>query len=140
VIPGVALSEFWQLLGNAEQLLQALSLLMLITSLLGSVAMLQVTVAGRRQEIALLRIIGARPLYLFVLLETEVLLLTLLSWLLALSMAAAPLLAEHYGLLIEPLLNLQDVWLYAALSLSLALLAGLLPALSAYRLSLTTQH
>jgi len=42
--------------------------------------------------------------------------------------------------LIEPLLNLQDVWLYAALSLSLALLAGLLPALSAYRLSLTTQH
>jgi len=89
VIPGVALSEFWQLLGNAEQLLQALSLLMLITSLLGSVAMLQVTVAGRRQEIALLRIIGARPLYLFVLLETEVLLLTLLSWLLALSMAAA---------------------------------------------------
>jgi putative ABC transport system permease protein len=146
VIPGVALSEFWQLLGNAEQLLQALSLLMLITSLLGSVAMLQVTVAGRRQEIALLRIIGARPLYLFVLLETEVLLLTLLSWLLALSMAAAtqwlaqPLLAEHYGLLIEPLLNLQDVWLYAALSLGLALLAGLLPALSAYRLSLTTQH
>lgn len=146
VIPGVALSEFWQLLGNAEQVLQALSLLMLITSLLGSMAMLQVTVAGRRQEITLLRMIGARPLYLFILLETEVLLLISASWLLAVAGAAAtqwlaqPLLAEHHGLLIEPLLSLNGSGLYAGLSMALALLAGLLPALSAYRLSLTAQH
>lgn len=141
VIPGAALSEFWQLLGNVEQLLQVLSGLMLITGLLGSVAMLQVSVAFRREEISLLRLIGAHPVYVFALLEAEVLLLTLSSWLLALLLSgvaqalAAPLLAEHYGLLLNPQWWPDGTGWLVVISAGLSLLAGLLPALSAYRLS-----
>src|SRR5690606_35667020 len=61
VLPGVALCEFWQLLSSAEQLLNLLSGIMLVTALLGSVAMLQLSLAVRQPEIGLLRLIGARP-------------------------------------------------------------------------------
>lgn len=139
VIPGAALTEFWQLLGNAERLLQFLSGLMLITGLLGSVAMLQVSVAFRQREISLLRLTGASPLYIFLLLESEVLLLTLSAWVVALlgsgalQTLAAPWIASHYGLqLSSQWWPADSLWLIGG-SLLLSLLAGLVPALSAYR-------
>ncbi len=139
VIPGAALSEFWQLLGNAERLLQFLSSLMLMTGLLGSVAMLQVSVAFRQREISLLRLTGASPRYIFLLLESEVLLLTLSAWVVALlgsgilQTLAAPWIASHYGLqLSSQWWPADSLWLIGG-SLLLSLLAGLIPALSAYR-------
>ncbi len=135
----MALTEFWQLLSNAERLLQFLSGLMLITGLLGSVAMLQVSVAFRQREISLLRLTGASPLYIFLLLESEVLLLTLSAWVVALlgsgalQTLAAPWIASHYGLqLSSQWWPADSLWLIGG-SLLLSLLAGLVPALSAYR-------
>jgi len=141
VIPGLTLSEFWQLLANAENLLQVLSGLMLITGLLGSVAMLQVSVAFRREEISLLRLIGAHPLSVFTLLELEVLLLTVSGWVLALLFSglaqtlAAPWLAEHFSLVVNPTWwPPYTHWMILA-SLLLSMIAGFIPAISAYRLS-----
>lgn len=146
VIPGVALTSFWQLLGNAEQILQVLSALMLITGLLGSVAMLQVSVAFRHQEIGLLRLIGAHPLYVFALLEVEILLLTVSSWIIALLLSgalqtlASPLLADHLGLLLNPQWWPDGTHWLLLLSLLLSVIAGLIPALSAYRESGRISH
>ncbi|WP_430459551.1 ABC transporter permease [Thalassolituus sp. LLYu03] len=139
VIPGVALTEFWQLIGNAEQILKVLSGLMLVTGLLGSVAMLQVSVAFRQQEIGLLRLIGAHPLYLFALLQVEILLLTGSSWLIALALSAlvqsiaSPLLASYMGVLLNPQWWPAGTGWLLLISIGLSILAGLLPALSAYR-------
>ena len=114
---------------------------MLITGLLGSVAMLQVSVAFRREEIGLLRLIGAHPLSVFTLLELEVLLLTVSGWVLALLFSgvaqtiAAPWLASHFSLILNPdWWPPYTHWLILA-SLLLSMLAGLIPAISAYRVS-----
>ena len=146
VIPGVALSEFWQLLANAENILQVLSALMLITGLLGTIAMLQVSVAFRRREISLLRLIGAHPLSVFTLLELEVLLLTASGWLLALLISgltqtlAAPLLADYFSLVVSPQWWPQHTHWLILISLVLSVIAGLIPALSAYRVSRNTSY
>ncbi len=146
VIPGVALSEFWQLLANAENILQVLSALMLITGLLGTIAMLQVSVAFRRREIGLLRLIGAHPLSVFTLLELEVLLLTASGWLLALLISgltqtlAAPLLADYFSLVVSPQWWPQHTHWLILISLALSVIAGLIPALSAYRVSRNTSY
>src|SRR5690606_39426138 len=91
VLPGVALSEFWQLLSSAEQLLNLLSGIMLVTALLGSVAMLQLSLAVRQPEIGLLRLIGARPWQLLLLIQLEVLFIIMASWLLAVLLSSAAL-------------------------------------------------
>ncbi len=142
VLPGVALSEFWQLLSSAEQLLNLLSGIMLVTALLGSVAMLQLSLAVRQAEIGLLRLIGARPWQLLLLIQLEVLFIIMASWLLALLLGSAALwslqgwLASQYGVLVHGWLNLQELPLYLGLSIGLGLVAGLIPAISAYRMSL----
>src|SRR5690606_17984413 len=142
VLPGVALCEFWQLLSSAEQLLNLLSGIMLVTALLGSVAMLQLSLAVRQPEIGLLRLIGARPWQLLLLIQLEVLFIIMASWLLALLLGSAALwslqgwLASHYGVLVNGWLNLQELPLYLGLSIGLGLVAGLIPAISAYRMSL----
>ena len=142
VLPGVALSEFWQLLSSAEQLLNLLSGIMLVTALLGSVAMLQLSLAVRQAEIGLLRLIGARPWQLLLLIQLEVLFIIMASWLLALLLGSAALwslqgwLASQYGVLVNGWLNLQELPLYLGLSSGLGLVAGLIPAISAYRMSL----
>lgn len=142
VMPGVALSEFWQLMKQAESLLQLLSGVMLVTALLGSVAMLQLSLVVRQPEIGLLRLIGARPRHILALLQLEVLLMMAASWLLALLLGSAFMallqhwLGAHYGVAVSGLLSLTELPLYMLLSVALALVAGLIPALSAYRMSL----
>ena len=142
VMPGVALSEFWQLMAQAESLLQLLSAVMLVTALLGSVAMLQLSLVVRQPEIGLLRLIGARPRHILALLQLEVLLMMAASWLLALLLGSAFMallqhwLGAHYGVAVSGLLSLTELPLYMLLSVVLALVAGLIPALSAYRMSL----
>ena len=141
-MPGVALSEFWQLMAQAESLLQLLSAVMLVTALLGSVAMLQLSLVVRQPEIGLLRLIGARPRHILALLQLEVLLMMAASWLLALLLGSAFMallqhwLGAHYGVAVSGLLSLAELPLYMLLSVMLALVAGLIPALSAYRMSL----
>lgn len=142
VLPGVALSEFWQLMKQAESLLQLLSGVMLVTALLGSVAMLQLSLVVRQPEIGLLRLIGARPRHILALLQLEVLLMMAASWLLALLLGSAFMallqhwLGAHYSVAVSGLLSLTELPLYMLLSVALALVAGLIPALSAYRMSL----
>lgn len=142
VMPGVALSEFWQLMKQAESLLHLLSAVMLVTALLGSVAMLQLSLVVRQPEIGLLRLIGARPRHILALLQLEVLLMMAASWLLALLLGSAFMaflqhwLGAHYGVAVSGLLSLAELPLYMLLSVALALVAGLIPALSAYRMSL----
>ncbi len=143
LIPGVALTELWQLLGVAENLLYLISFLVLLATLAGMMTMLLASMGERRRELAILRTVGASGLTLFWLIELEVLLLTVISLatgllLLTASLAIAqPWLATEFGLFIaiNPI-SAQTAYLLAGI-LGLAALMGLVPAISAYRRALS---
>ncbi|GAA6182731.1 ABC transporter permease [Shimia sp. NS0008-38b] len=86
ILPGVALSELWSLIGVAETALIGVSAMVVITALLGMVAMIFSGLNERRREMALLRAIGARPWSIFLLLTAEAALISLLAVLLGVAL------------------------------------------------------
>ncbi len=139
ILPGVALSELWQMMTVLENTLRLISLLILIAALLGLSAMLMASIRERNREVQLLRVLGASPLFLFLLLELEALLITLLSTLFAVSalyaclMFARDFLASEYGLYIEANILSENV-LYLLLVIIIAnITAAAIPAISIYK-------
>lgn len=104
ILPGVALSELWQMMTILENTLLLVSYLVLISACLGVSAMLLASMRERTKEIQLLRMIGASPLFLFLFVELEALLVVIVSIGLATGILFCSLvlgkgyLAEHFGL------------------------------------------
>jgi putative ABC transport system permease protein len=142
IIPGAALQELWGLVGTAETALAAVSAMVVATALLGMVTMILTTLNERRREMAILRSVGARPVTILGLLATEAGLLTLMGVLLgALMLYSAlrllqPYVDQAYGLHLEIDPPTRHEYLSLATIVAAGFLAGLLPALRAYRLSL----
>lgn len=141
IIPGVALQELWDLVSVAETALTAVSVMVVITALLGMVVMILTTLNERRREMAILRSVGARPSTILGLLTAEAGLLTIAgvalgTAMLYLSLAVLrPVVDRMYGLnLTIEALHWPELQMLGAVVLA-GLLAGLLPALRAYRLS-----
>lgn len=84
ILPGVALANLWQAMSMFDNSLQLISAIILVSSLIGLSAILLSSIRERREEISLLRIIGASPSFIFCLIQLEALLITLLSIVLAL--------------------------------------------------------
>lgn len=142
VLPGVALDELWQVVGSAEKALLAITGLVALVSLSGLVATMMAGLSERRRELAILRAVGASPraVLMLLLLEGSALsvLGVVLGWLASmLSIWAAQDWAQsRWGLHVQagwP--TEQQALLMLALTLA-GLLASLLPAWRAYRLSL----
>ncbi|MDX1678188.1 ABC transporter permease [Arsukibacterium sp.] len=142
ILPGVALAELWQMLSMVENLLLLITLLVLVAGLVGMMTTLLASMKERQREMAILRAVGAHPWYLFVLIQLEVLLLTLLALLVAAVTLVVSLwalqdrLASSYGLFINinPF-TLQTLYWAGAVLLVSALLACI-PAFTAYRRAL----
>lgn len=143
ILPGVALAELWQMLSMVERLLLVITLLVLLAGLVGMTTTLLASMKERQREIAILRAVGAHPRSLFLLVQLEVLLITLASLLLAFALLfvalwfGQDLLASRYGLFIglNPIRSssLQLVGVVIGLSLIL----GCIPSWLAYRRALT---
>jgi putative ABC transport system permease protein len=142
VLPGVALDELWDALGNAERALLVMSGLVGLVSVAGLVAVVVTALEQRRRELAVLRSIGAGPARVFALLAIEGALLTaagivfgVLAWLVAFFFLG-PWAGERYGA------ALRVSWLTPTESALLAcvflagVVASLIPGWRAYRLSL----
>jgi putative ABC transport system permease protein len=142
IIPGAALQELWGLVGTAETALAVVSAMVVATALLGMVTMILTTLNERRREMAILRSVGARPTTILGLLATEAGLLTLAGVVLgAVLLYAAlaimqPYVDRAYGLQLAIDPPTQREWLTLGAIVVAGFLAGLLPALRAYRLSL----
>jgi putative ABC transport system permease protein len=143
IIPGVALQELWDLMGVAENALRVIAAMVVVTGLLGMLTVILASLDARRREMAVLRSVGARPLHVFGLFVSEAGVLALLGCALgvvllyAVVLAGGPILAREFGLyLAPPALDLRDLALLGAVVLA-GLLAGAVPALRAYRLSLS---
>ncbi len=138
VLPGVALSELWQMLAMVENLLLLISAMVLLAALIGMVTTLLASMKERQREMAVLRAVGASPFYLFVLVELEVILLALLGVLggialLALGLWLAQPLLLDLGLFVSINPLQAHTAVIAAVILGLAALSGLVPAIAAYR-------
>ena len=83
ILPGVALTELWQMMNILESTLRLVSLLVLLAALLGLSAMLLASIRERIHEVQLFRVIGASPFFLFMLIELEALIISVVSILLA---------------------------------------------------------
>lgn len=144
ILPGITLTELWQITRTMENTLQLIAALVLLSSLLGLSTLLLSSIRERQREIAVLRAIGARPAFVFWMIELEALLIVLSGIVLALialgiaTQSAQMFLAENYGLFITPFALNPTTLTMLSMIIAGALLLAILPALSAYRISLHT--
>ena len=142
VMPGVALQELWQIVGVAETALLAVSAMVVVTALLGMMAMIFSSLNERRREMAIWRAMGARPTTILGLLVLEAALMATIGAIIGfLSLyvllgVARPWVDASFGIWLPigwP--EARELWVLASV-IAAAAFASLFPALRAYRLSL----
>lgn len=139
ILPGVALSELWRIMGQFEKALLGITGFVVVTSLIGLIAVLLTLQVQRRQEIAILRATGASPMLIATLHVIECVILAVAACGLAVLAGAAgiaglsPWLLETWGIQVglRPL-NATE-WLIIACVPLASLIVGLIPALQAWR-------
>lgn len=142
ILPGIALSELWQMMSVAEQALLAVSIFVVIAGLLGMLSSLLTSLQERRREMAILRAMGARPKHVFSLLMSEASSLTLVgivggvigSYLLM--SIAAPIIHNQYGIAITLSALTVHEWMLLGYVQLAGMIIGIIPAIRAYRQSL----
>jgi putative ABC transport system permease protein len=139
ILPGVALSQLWELIGIADTALMIVAAFVVLAGLLGMLTSILTSLNERRREMAILRSVGARPRHVFALLVAEAGLLAALGILggvgltYLLLFAGRPLLEKRFGIFLGVTgLSRYDVAILGGIVLA-ALCMGLLPAFRAYR-------
>ena len=143
IMPGVALQELWNILRTAEVGLRIITWFVLFAGLLGMMTSLLSGLNERRREMAILRSVGAGPGTISFLLIFEATVLTLVGILFGLLFlyitlfVSQPLLEAYFGLFIpiQPP-SVKDLIILGVIILN-GMLMGLIPALRAYRQSLS---
>lgn len=145
VLPGVAMTELWSLVGTVENILRFIAILVLISALFGLSTMLLASMNERRSEIAVLRILGAGPKAIVMLILLEALLLAILSIISAITILTLALfslnefLAAEYGLFLT-----WNIFTLELLYVSLGVIAATsitaaLPCYEAYKSAILQQ-
>lgn len=139
ILPGVTLTEFWQTLSTTENTLRLISLLVLIAALLGLSALLLASIRERQHEISVMRMLGASPWFIFLLIQMEALLITLMASIIAASMLfislvfSAGQIAARYGLHIETNFLSETNLLLLLLVFLSSFIVCLIPSVIAYK-------
>ncbi len=143
-MPGVALHELWGgMMSVAEQALMAVSGFVVIAGLLGMLSSLLTSLQERRREMAILRAMGARPRHVFSLLISEASLLTAagiitgVTGLYAILAIAQPIIQQHYGIHLTLSILSTYEWMLLGFVQCAGIVIGFIPALRAYRQSLS---
>ena len=142
IMPAMTMAQLWSLVGVAESALLLVAWCVVVAGLLGMTTALVSTLSERRREMAILRAIGARPWQIAALLMLESALITLLGTALGVLLVQlgvlllAPSLSGQFGLHLQPLtFTLRELGLVLAVLVG-GQIAGILPALLAWRRSL----
>ncbi|MEM9734144.1 MAG: FtsX-like permease family protein [Pseudomonadota bacterium] len=143
IIPGVAFGRLWSLLSNVEKALFGISAMVVVTAFLGMVISILGSLNERRREMAILRSLGARPWQVLALFVMEAALLAIVGALIGAAAVYGALFI--FRDLIETATGLYmtltwpdggDLTLLIAIVAG-GILAGLVPAIRAYTLSLS---
>lgn len=139
ILPGVALSELWQIMGVLENSLRIVSALVMSSALLGLAAMLLASIRERRQEIHLLRALGASPMFLFLLIQLEALLISCIGYVIAIGLlatalwASRELLLSEFGIALSPNVLTPDNLMFLLIILLATSAVAAIPSWRAYR-------
>ena len=138
ILPGVALSQLWQTMSIFDNTLHLITLLVIISSLIGLSATLLSSIRERLNEIKLLRIIGASSSYVFSLIELEALLIAFTSTVIALIGLSLTLsitqeiILNNYGVVIVPQIFSKSSLQLIIGFLFFVFLAAIPPAVTAF--------
>lgn len=141
ILPGVALSELWRMMGQFEQALLGISVFVVATSLIGLIAVLLTIQSQRHREVAILRAVGASPGLIAALYSVECIVLATTSCGLSILMGAgaisalSPWLLEHYGIHIGLRALNSDEWLLIGMVPVVAFAISLVPSWHHWRKS-----
>ncbi|MDJ0892685.1 MAG: ABC transporter permease [Gammaproteobacteria bacterium] len=142
ILPGVALSQLWDLIGVAENALLIVSVFVVVVGLFGMLTALLTSLNERRREMAILRSVGARPGHVFALIMGEAGFLTLLGVLFGLAFlylllfAGQPIVESRFGIFIEIGGLSPYEWILLGAVVAAGFLVGSIPSYRAYQLSL----
>lgn len=142
VIPGVALGELWQNIGNAEVGLRIIAMFAVVISITGMLVSLYSSLEARRREMAILRAIGAGPRTILSLLVLESTLLAFLGCAIGVALVYAGLalaqgpVEQRFGLHLALRALGSTEYLYLGIVMGAGMLIGFVPAWKAYRTSL----
>lgn len=142
ILPGVALQELWGIVGIAETALLVVSVMVVVTALIGMMATTFSSLNERRREMAIYRAMGASPRTIFGLLLTESMVIAAIGAVLGIGLIyivllfAQPMIDGAYGLwipIVAP--GLKELSVVGAI-IAAGAIVSVLPAIRAYRLSL----
>jgi putative ABC transport system permease protein len=143
LLPGIALAEMWRTVGYAEDGLKIVSFFVVVVGLLGMLVSLYTALDARRREMAIFRAVGAGPKRIVSLLVVESGLLATAGAVLGVAIVYLGIflfqgpVEARFGLLVpmRPLGGLE--WAYLGAVVLAGFLIGLIPAIKAYRTTLT---
>jgi len=142
IIPGSTLANLWQMVGNFEKVLMAISTLVLLTGLMGLLTTLLTTLNERRREMAVLRAVGAHPYHIMILFTLEAVFVVsagcffgVLSLYLV-QILTQPIITNYYGLhLAISFLDSEQFFILSA-AVFISVLLSLIPGYIAYKRTL----
>lgn len=143
ILPGVALAEMWRAVGYAEDALLVVTFFVVLVGLIGMLLSLYSSLEGRRREMAILRAVGAGAPRIFALLVLESGLLGLAGALAGVGLVYLLLVllqgfvAAQFGLYLPIQPPTRTAWLYLGAVVTASFIIGLVPAVKAYRNSLS---
>ena len=142
VIPGIALSKLWEIVSITENIMLSITTMVIVSSLIGLIAILYSTLSNRRKEMALLRIVGASPKNIFSLLLMEALIISICSIVASilltqlLSIIVFPILDQKFGIYLEyKFISIKDFY-FLMVVLFTSVVVSIFPALQAYKNSI----
>lgn len=142
IMPGVALSQLWQVIGVAERAFAAISILVILVGLTGILTALSSSINERRREMAVLRAAGARPSDIFGLLLLEAAVVALVAAAIGIVIAnlafvaIGAMISARYGISLPPGFGIEEVYILVLMPLAGALM-GVWPAIRALRNALS---
>jgi putative ABC transport system permease protein len=143
VIPGVALSQLWNIVSVVERALAIISAFVVAVGLIGILTSILTTLNERRREMAILRSVGAKGRHIVGLLVSEAALLALMGSVLGIAVMYAgiyafqPVLEAKFNIgAVRSLPGLYDFSVIAGVTV-LASILGLIPAIMALQRSLS---
>lgn len=137
--PGQQIDQLFTIVGSIDKLFIAIAAVVLLSSAVTIMLVMHNTMEMRKRQIAVLRVLGASRGRVFTLVLTESALLGLLGAVLGVALAVGGVMLTAWavrgqlGLVIQP--SVEPVWVVVLMggSVVLASLAGVLPAVRAYR-------
>ena len=142
IIPGVTLSKLWRIVSITENILLVISAMVIVSALIGMIAILYSTLNGRRKEMALLRVVGASPKTIFGLMIIEAIIISLVSIILAIIFSQIiaiflfPILDKMFGIYLEyKFISLKD-FIFFIIIILISFLVSLFPSYKALKQSI----